>query len=58
MCVGMSGHGFKLAPGIGRGVAELVATGGYETIDLTPYAPDRFAKGKALTSLFSMKIAA
>ena len=58
VCVGMSGHGFKLAPGIGRGVAELVATGGYETIDLTPYAPDRFAKGKALTSLFSMKIAA
>lgn len=58
VCVGMSGHGFKLAPAVGRGVAELLTKGRYETIDLSPYAPDRFAKGRALSSLFSMKIAA
>ena len=28
------------------------------SIDLAPYAPDRFAKGRELSSLFSMKIAA
>jgi len=56
--VGMSGHGFKLAPGIGRCLAERVVHGRYETIDLAPYAPDRFARGRALTSLFSMRILA
>lgn len=58
VCVGMSGHGFKLAPGIGRCLAERVVHGRYETVDLAPFAPDRFAKGRALTSLFSMSILA
>ncbi len=58
LCAGMSRQGFKLAPAIGRGVGELLTKGRHETIDLTPCGPDRFAKGRALTSLVSMKIAA
>ena len=58
VCVGMSGHGFKLAPGIGRCLAERIVHGRYATVDLAPFAPDRFAKGNELPSLFSMRILA
>ena len=32
---GFSGHGFMHALGVGRGIAELITTGSYQTIDLT-----------------------
>lgn len=32
---GFSGHGFMHALGVGRGMAELITTGSYQTIDLT-----------------------
>jgi len=38
---GFSGHGLMHAPGTGRGIAELITTGGYDTIDLTPFGWDR-----------------
>jgi FAD-dependent oxidoreductase domain-containing protein 1 len=38
---GFSGHGMQHAPAIGRGVAELIATGGYKTLDLAPLSPAR-----------------
>ena len=38
---GFSGHGVMHAPAAGRGVAELITTGGYATIDLTPFGWDR-----------------
>jgi FAD-dependent oxidoreductase domain-containing protein 1 len=38
---GFSGHGVMHAPATGRGIAELVTTGRYETIDLTPFGWDR-----------------
>lgn len=38
---GFSGHGVMHAPAAGRGIAELITTGEYETIDLTPLGWDR-----------------
>ena len=38
---GFSGHGVMHAPAAGRGIAELITSGRYETIDLTPLGWDR-----------------
>jgi FAD-dependent oxidoreductase domain-containing protein 1 len=38
---GFSGHGVMHAPAAGRGVAEMITAGRYETIDLTPLGWDR-----------------
>ncbi len=45
---GFSGHGMQHAPAVGRGVAELVAAGGYETLDLAPLAFTRLLAGQPL----------
>ncbi len=42
---GFSGHGLQQAPAIGRAMAELLLTGGYRSIDLTAFGPDRFLRG-------------
>jgi sarcosine oxidase subunit beta len=41
---GFSGHGFMQSPAVGRAVAELVLDG-RSTLDLSPYALERFAAG-------------
>lgn len=40
---GFSGHGLQQAPAVGCGLAELIATGAYRTLDLTPFSVDRIA---------------
>lgn len=42
---GFSGHGVMHAPAAGRAVAELVAHGRSETVDIAPLALDRFERG-------------
>jgi glycine/D-amino acid oxidase-like deaminating enzyme len=45
---GFSGHGVQQAPAIGRGVAELVALGGYKSLDLSPLGYERILRNEPL----------
>ena len=45
---GFSGHGMQQAPGVGRGIAELVLHGAYRTLDLSPLSVERLAAGRPL----------
>jgi sarcosine oxidase len=45
---GYSGHGLQQAPAVGRGLAEWIAAGHYETIDLAPLGWDRVLAGRPL----------
>ena len=39
---GFSGHGLMQCPAVSRGLAELILTGSFETLDLRPLRPERF----------------
>jgi glycine/D-amino acid oxidase-like deaminating enzyme len=43
--VGFSGHGFKIAPAVGRIMAELIVDGQCRTYDISIFRHDRFAAG-------------
>ncbi len=45
---GFSGHGIQQAPAVARGLAELIAGGGYRTLDLSPLAPQRIVEQRPL----------
>ena len=42
---GFSGHGMQHAPAVARGIAELINTGGYTSLDLAPLSLDRVRAG-------------
>jgi len=43
---GFSGHGLQQSPGVGLACAELIAHGGYKTIDLTSLGYERIVRGE------------
>ncbi|MFV2063005.1 MAG: NAD(P)/FAD-dependent oxidoreductase [Chloroflexota bacterium] len=45
---GFSGSGFKTAPAVGLGMAEMILDGVATSVDLSPYSLERFATGKLL----------
>ncbi len=45
---GFSGTGFKIAPAVGLCMSELIVDGAAKTIDITPFDPNRFARGELL----------
>lgn len=51
LACGFSGHGFKLAPAVGRVVAQA-ALGMTTDVSLLPYALERFAHGRLLTGRY------
>jgi glycine/D-amino acid oxidase-like deaminating enzyme len=47
VATGFSGHGLQQAPAVGKGISELIRTGRYETLDLSPLGVERILTGKA-----------
>ncbi len=45
---GFSGTGFKIGPAVGLCMAELIVDGRAQTVDIAPFALNRFAEGKEL----------
>ena len=48
---GFSGHGLQQAPAVGRGLAEWIATGRYETLDLSPLGFERVIRNEPIREL-------
>jgi glycine/D-amino acid oxidase-like deaminating enzyme len=46
VAVGFSGHGLMQSPAVGKGMSELIRTGCYETVDLSPLNVGRIFTGR------------
>ncbi|MBT8487059.1 MAG: FAD-binding oxidoreductase [Phycisphaerales bacterium] len=53
---GFSGHGFKLGPAVGRGVAAMLTGGDPSPLDPAFFAVDRFARGRPIESAYEYGI--
>ena len=56
VAAGFSGHGFKLAPAVGRSIAELVEDGETMTFDLGLLSPERFARGELVGARYGYSV--
>ena len=45
---GFSGHGLQQCPAVGRGLAELMLTGRYQSLDLSPVSIQRLVDQRPL----------
>ena len=45
---GFSGHGLQQSPAMGRGAAELITYGAFQTLDLTPFGYERVARSQPI----------
>jgi sarcosine oxidase len=48
---GFSGHGLQQAPAVGRGLAEWIATGAYQSLDLSPLGYERIRRNQPIPEL-------
>lgn len=51
LACGFSGHGMQHSPGIGRGMAELLIHGAYQSLDLTPLSYQRILDNRPLREI-------
>jgi glycine/D-amino acid oxidase-like deaminating enzyme len=54
--VGFSGHGFKIAPAVGRIVSELVIDGECRSYDIAVFRHARFDRGELHRSAYAYGI--
>lgn len=56
ICAGSSGHGFKLAPAVGRMMADLVLNGKNQADDINLFSFDRFERGNLVRGKYEYSI--
>jgi sarcosine oxidase subunit beta len=56
VAAGFSGHGFKLAPAVGLGVAELICDGRTTTFDLDLLDPGRFERRELVSTTYGYSV--